>query len=106
MTVIWKLAQNRSHEKNTYQPASTYGALKSALYEVESILLRQNQEIDRCETEFGIRWFYFSAKHGFFLNGSPYKIHGANVHQDHAGWSDAVPRSGIQRDIWMIKSAE
>lgn len=74
-----------------------------ALYEVESILLRQNQEIDRCETEFGIRWFYFSAKHGFFLNGSPYKIHGANVHQDHAGWSDAVPRSGIQRDIWMIK---
>lgn len=33
-----------------------------ALYEVESILLRQNQEIDRCETEFGIRWFYFSAK--------------------------------------------
>lgn len=73
------------------------------LYEMESLLYENNQKIDRCITEFGIRWFHFSARKGFFLNGEHYKIHGANVHQDHAGWSDAVPRSGIKRDVQMIK---
>ena len=73
------------------------------LYELESLLYEKDQLIDRCITEFGIRWFHFSANEGFFLNGSHYKIYGANVHQDHAGWADAVPRSGIQRDIQMIK---
>ena len=42
-------------------------------------------------------------KRGFFLNGEPYKIHGANVHQDHAGWSDAVTHTGIARDVKLIK---
>lgn len=70
--------------------------LKSQLYENEVLK-------DEYVTTFGIRWFYFDAKEGFFLNGSHYDILGANVHQDHAGWGDAVTRAGIRRDIKMIK---
>ncbi len=55
------------------------------------------------QTQFGIRWFSFSATAGFFLNGKPYDILGANVHQDHAGWSDAVTHAGIRRDVKLVK---
>ena len=74
-----------------------------ALYTLETVLEVPGQEPDRQETEFGVRWFAFTAEEGFFLNGEHYDILGANVHQDHAGWSDAVTHTGIQRDIRMIK---
>ncbi len=73
------------------------------LYVLKSEIWEGDMLTDSCETEFGIRWFSFSADKGFSLNGEHYDIHGANVHQDHAGWSDAVTHTGIQRDIAMIK---
>ena len=73
------------------------------LYTMETTLSVEGQEPERQETTFGVRWFAFTAKEGFFLNGEPYKIHGANVHQDHAGWSDAVTHTGIARDVKLIK---
>ena len=73
------------------------------LYTLETTLSVEGQEPERQETTFGVRWFAFTAKEGFFLNGEPYKIHGANVHQDHAGWSDAVTHTGIARDVKLIK---
>lgn len=62
-----------------------------------------NVPVDTYETEFGIRYFEFTADKGFFLNGEHYDIHGANVHQDQAGWSDAVTHTAIARDIAMVK---
>ncbi|WMT43500.1 glycoside hydrolase family 2 TIM barrel-domain containing protein [Paenibacillus sp. D2_2] len=59
--------------------------------------------VDEYDTSFGIRWFRFDAHEGFFLNGEHFDIHGANVHQDHAGWSDAVTRAGMARDIKLMK---
>ncbi|MCI9664814.1 MAG: beta-galactosidase [Lachnospiraceae bacterium] len=73
------------------------------LYTLKSTLLTEEGKADSCETDFGIRWFSFTADQGFFLNGEHYDIHGANVHQDHAGWSDAVTHTGIQRDIALVK---
>ena len=40
-----------------------------------------------------------------FLNGEHYYLRGANVHQDHAGWGDAVANSAIKRDVQMVKDA-
>ena len=60
---------------------------------------------DRFETEFGFRWFKWTADRGFFLNGAHYYFKGANVHQDQAGWGDAVTNGAIERDIRMIKDA-
>ena len=58
---------------------------------------------DQQTTEFGVRWFEFTADRGFFLNGEHLDLHGANVHQNRGGWGDAGTRSGIRRDIAMVK---
>jgi beta-galactosidase len=58
---------------------------------------------DTQSTRFGCRWFEFTADRGFFLNGEHLDLHGANVHQNRGGWGDAGTRSGIRRDIAMVK---
>ncbi|MGB8455737.1 MAG: glycoside hydrolase family 2 TIM barrel-domain containing protein [Anaerocolumna sp.] len=73
------------------------------LYMLRSFVYVGEELYDTYETTFGIRWFRFTADKGFFLNGERYDVNGANVHQDHAGWSDAVTHSGIQRDVKMVK---
>ena len=73
------------------------------LYVLRSFVYLGEELYDYCETSFGIRWFLFTSDKGFFLNGEHYDINGANVHQDHAGWSDAVTHTGIHRDVKMIK---
>ena len=74
-----------------------------SLYILKTLIFDGNQIYDTYTTEFGIRWFEFTAHEGFFLNGKHLDILGANVHQDHAGWSDAVTHAGIYRDVKMIK---
>lgn len=73
------------------------------LYTLETCVYENEELKDRVETAFGIRWFTYDAKQGFFLNGRHFDILGANVHQDHAGWGDAVTRAGMQRDVKLIK---
>ena len=51
--------------------------------------------VDDYTSPLGFRWFKFTADQGFFLNGEHYYFKGANVHQDHAGWGDAVADSGF-----------
>lgn len=73
------------------------------MYTLVSRVYRDGEQVDELETGFGIRWFAFTADRGFFLNGEHFKIHGANVHQDQAGWADAVTHTAIARDIAMVK---
>lgn len=73
------------------------------LYRMTSEIFVDHKKVDVYDTVFGVRTVRFDKDTGFYLNGNPYKILGANVHQDHAGWADAVTRSGITRDIQMIK---
>ncbi len=73
------------------------------MYRLESTVLCNGAATDEYTTDFGIRYYKFTSDKGFFLNGEHYDIHGANVHQDHAGWSDAVTHSGIERDVAYVK---
>ncbi len=75
------------------------------LYKAVSTLFDGNKQLDRYETKFGIRSVRWTADKGFFLNGEKFYLLGANVHQDHAGWGDAVSNSGFLRDVKMIKEA-
>ena len=52
---------------------------------------KNNNVVDRKETEFGIRTVAFDATNGFLLNGRPYTIQGTCNHQDHAGVGTAMP---------------
>lgn len=73
------------------------------LYTLVTRLYVDDGLCDEYNTDFGIRWFSFTKDRGFFLNGAHYDIWGANVHQDHAGWGDAVTRAAVRRDVRMIK---
>ncbi|MBD3589953.1 glycoside hydrolase family 2 TIM barrel-domain containing protein [Bacteroides sp. GM023] len=75
------------------------------LYKVVSTLYQGKKLIDRYETPFGFRWISWTADKGFFLNGIHRYFRGANVHQDHAGWGDAVTESGMRRDVRLMKEA-
>lgn len=75
------------------------------LYHVVTELIVGGRERDRYRTEFGFRWFEWTADKGFFLNGRHYYFRGANVHQDQAGWGDAVTNRAIERDVQYIKDA-
>ena len=75
------------------------------LYRVVSSLYKGKKLMDRDETAFGFRWLNWTADNGFFLNGEHRFLRGANVHQDHAGWGDAVTESGMKRDVRMMKEA-
>nr|WP_278706553.1 glycoside hydrolase family 2 TIM barrel-domain containing protein [Bacteroides intestinalis] len=75
------------------------------LYVLVSELYSGNKLVDREETPFGFRWFRWTADGGFFLNGEHFFFHGANVHQDQAGWGDAVTEEATRRDVRMIKEA-
>ncbi len=75
------------------------------LYAVKTTVLDGEQPVDDFASPLGFRWFKFTADQGFFLNGEHRYFRGANVHQDHAGWGDAVPESGAYRDVKLIKDA-
>lgn len=90
--------------------SQTLTVTEAALWDVDHpnlYVLHQTLEregvVDRTTTSFGIRTIRFDAKEGFFLNGRHLPIHGANVHQDRAGWSDAATHAGIARDVAMIR---
>jgi beta-galactosidase len=73
------------------------------LYRLDQSLASDSRPVDHARTEFGVRTVEFTTDDGFFLNGRRLSIHGANVHQDHAGWSDAVTHAGIRRDVALIR---
>lgn len=75
------------------------------LYAVKTTVFDAERPVDDCESPLGFRWFEFTADRGFFLNGEHRYFKGANVHQDHAGWGDAVTDAGSSRDVQMIKDA-
>src|SRR5476649_563577 len=75
------------------------------LYSVKTTVLEGKKPVDDFTSPLGFRWFKFTADQGFFLNGEHYYFKGANVHQDHAGWGDAVADSGFYRDVKMVKNA-
>lgn len=75
------------------------------LYSVRTTVLNDGQTVDDFLSPLGFRWFEFTADKGLFLNGEHYYLRGANVHQDQAGWGDAVTNSGFERDIRMMKEA-
>lgn len=86
-------------QPSLWSPQSPY------LYKAVSSLYRDGKLLDCTETVFGFRWFRWTADKGFFLNGEHFLIRGANVHQDQAGWGDAVTESAMQRDVEMMKEA-
>ncbi|MGC3989750.1 MAG: glycoside hydrolase family 2 TIM barrel-domain containing protein [Chthoniobacteraceae bacterium] len=75
------------------------------LYSVKTTVWDGQTVVDDFHSSFGFRSIKFTADQGFFLNGDHTYLHGANVHQDHAGWGDAVADRGFFRDVSLVKQA-
>jgi len=76
-----------------------------ALYRAVSTLSDGKTPVDNYSTTFGIRSIKWTVDQGFFINGEHLYFHGADVHQDHAGWANAVTEAGVFRDVKLIKDA-
>lgn len=75
------------------------------LYSVKTTVITNGKVVDDFISPLGFRSIKFTADKGFFLNGKHYYFKGANVHQDRAGWGDAVTNNAFLRDIKMMKEA-
>jgi len=75
------------------------------LYTIKTSIYRNDSIVDDYETTFGFRWMEWTADKGFFLNGEHLYLEGVNVHQDHAGWGDAITKAGVYRDLKLMKDA-
>lgn len=75
------------------------------LYRAEVRLYDGRRCSDRTIVPFGLRWMEWTADRGFFLNGRHVYLRGANVHQDQAGWGDAVTDASARRDVAMMREA-
>ena len=76
------------------------------MYRVTTELLDEKGKVlDRAENPLGFRTLELTADRGMLINGKPVYLQGANVHQDHAGWGDAVTDAGARRDVRLMKNA-
>ena len=76
-----------------------------SLYSLKTTVLDGKRIADEYTTPFGIRTIQWTADKGFFLNGEHLYLRGANVHQDAAGWGDAVTDADMVRDVRLMKEA-
>ncbi|MDQ6473010.1 glycoside hydrolase family 2 TIM barrel-domain containing protein [Flavobacterium sp. LHD-80] len=75
------------------------------LYKAVSVILdkKTKQQLDLFSAPVGFRWFEFTADKGFFLNGKPTKLIGANRHQDYKDLANALPDALADKDMQLIK---
>jgi len=74
------------------------------LYKVVTTIKDKDGNIlDETTSPLGLRWFKFDAATGFYLNGKPLKLMGANRHQDYPGMANAVPDAIHEHDMQLLK---
>ncbi len=74
------------------------------LYTAVTEIYYHGSIIDRYETPFGIRNFYFDSKEGFILNGKRVKIKGVCNHHDLGCLGAAVNERAIERQLELLKA--
>jgi len=73
------------------------------LYKSVSIIESYGKTLDSYNTPFGIRYFRFDSKEGFFLNGEHLKIKGVCDHHDLGCLGAAINTRALQRQLQMLK---
>jgi len=61
------------------------------LYTIRTELYLGEKMVDAVDTKYGFRTVEFNKDNGMTINGKPFKIHGACMHQDNAGVGAAFP---------------
>jgi beta-galactosidase len=95
-TVTFVQTSSPISSPHLWSPSSPY------MYRVYTEIYNGTVSVDNFESPLGIRSIKWTTN-GFELNGQRLWLHGANVHQDHAGWGDATASTGSFRDVKLIK---
>jgi beta-galactosidase len=82
---------------------SLWSTTHPTLYKAVSEITADGKRCDRYETLFGIRYFHFDSKKGFFLNGKHLKIRGVCDHHDLGCLGAAVNTRALQRQLELLK---
>ncbi|MGZ5305031.1 MAG: glycoside hydrolase family 2 TIM barrel-domain containing protein, partial [Bacteroidia bacterium] len=77
---------------------------KPNLYRLVVKLLSNKKVVDKYETSFGVRSFYFDAAKGFFLNNKPLKILGVCNHHDLGALGAAFNTRAAERQLEILKA--
>ena len=73
------------------------------LYTVKASLTVNGVKVDEITSTCGVRYFEFSPKDGFHLNGRPYPLHGVSRHQDRKSVGNAISRENHEQDMELIR---
>ncbi|MBN6104735.1 DUF4982 domain-containing protein [Xanthomonas sp. CFBP 8703] len=73
-------------------------------YTLTTHLHSDGRACDALRTRFGVRSLQFDPQRGLLLNGAPFKLHGTNNHQDHAGVGTAIPERLHEWRLRQLKS--
>jgi len=92
-----RTVQMRVAQPHLWSPDSPY------LYSVRTQLRVRGQAVDTVTTPLGIRWFSFSGRNGFAINGHHTKIHGVDVHQDGGALGAIADRDVALRQLTLLK---
>jgi len=76
---------------------------KPTLYKLKTIVNQKQFTSDELETKLGIRYFSFSAKTGFTLNGKAMKLQGVNNHSDLGALGVAQNDRVLERRLKILK---
>jgi beta-galactosidase len=74
------------------------------LYKAVTQIFVNDYLTDEYETPFGIRYFEFDVKKGFFLNGQHLKIRGVCLHHDLGALGAAVNIRAMERQLEILKA--
>ena len=72
------------------------------LYRLTAKLVQNEDTVDEVSCQCGVRYFHFSPKDGFHLNGRPYPLHGVSRHQDYKGIGNAISKAEHDQDMNLI----
>ena len=73
------------------------------LYVLKAELVKNGNVVDEITCNCGVRYFEFSSKDGFHLNGRPYPLHGVSRHQDYRDLGNAISKAEHERDMELIR---
>ena len=73
------------------------------LYRITAVLVKDGQAVDEISCNCGVRYFHFSEKDGFYLNGRRYPLHGVSRHQDWKNLGNALSTDYMDTDMALIK---
>ena len=72
------------------------------LYTLKAELFVEGKVVDEISCNCGVRYFEFSPKDGFHLNGRHYPLHGISRHQDFRAIGNAITKAHHDQDMELI----